>query len=118
MDSERWRERWESRRRVVDAPRREAPARGGYTGWRDDPDRPGIQRYWADGGWDDTIPPREKPASTWKIARAVALGILLALAAVLVVVWLNQPSDLDCARQAAEKAMGERSAVDSSCEGR
>lgn len=49
-------------------------------GWKDDPKRPGVQRYWLDGGWDDLVPPRPKPPSTWEQARTIALGVLMALA--------------------------------------
>lgn len=89
-------------------------------GWYDDPNRPGILRYWANGQWDDSIPPRAKPdppQSTWKGARVIALGILIACAAVFVIYNLSQPSDLECATQQLEVATGDRSAysVDDSC---
>lgn len=44
-------------------------------GWREDPDRPGVDRYWTGVGWDDTIPARSTPATAWM---PVALGLLLA----------------------------------------
>lgn len=44
-------------------------------GWREDPNRPGVQRYWTGSEWDDTIPARSTPATGWI---AVALGLLLA----------------------------------------
>lgn len=44
-------------------------------GWREDPDRPGVDRYWTGSEWDDTIPARATPATAWM---PVALGLLLA----------------------------------------
>lgn len=44
-------------------------------GWREDPDRPGVTRYWTGSGWDDTIPARSTPNTAWL---AVALGLVLA----------------------------------------
>lgn len=52
-------------------------------GWREDPDRPGVDRYWTGSEWDDTIPPRRTPATAWI---SVALG-LLAAAVVLFLIW-------------------------------
>lgn len=81
-------------------------------GWYDDPERPGIQRYWAGVGWDDTIAPRPKPEPAWKGARVIALGILAAVGAVWFVANLSQPSDLECATQQLEYSMGDRAAYD------
>ncbi len=84
-------------------------------GWRDDPERPGIQRYWTsgDGGdWDDTIAPRAKPEPAWKSARVVALGILIAVATVWFIYNMSQPTDAECAIQRLEYATGERAAYD------
>lgn len=50
-------------------------------GWYDDPKRPGMQRYWVDGNWDDLIAPRQKPEPVWKRAQPIALGALVALIA-------------------------------------
>lgn len=44
-------------------------------GWREDPARPGVDRYWTGSEWDDTIPARATPATAWM---PVALGLLLA----------------------------------------
>lgn len=44
-------------------------------GWREDPDRPGVDRYWTGSEWDDAIPPRSTPSTAWI---PVALGLLLA----------------------------------------
>lgn len=44
-------------------------------GWREDPDRPGVDRYWTGSEWDDTIPPRSTPSTAWM---GVALGLVLA----------------------------------------
>lgn len=84
-------------------------------GWREDPERPGVQRYWGGSGWDKSIPPRPKPEPAWKQARVVALGILIAGAALFTFDRLSQPSDLDCTIQRGEALTGERVAVDSAC---
>lgn len=52
-------------------------------GWREDPERPGVDRYWTGSGWDDTIPARPTPNTAWI---GVALG-LLAAAVVLFLIW-------------------------------
>jgi hypothetical protein len=52
-------------------------------GWREDPDRPGVDRYWTGSEWDDTIPPRSTPATAWI---AVALGLLLAAVVLYLIV--------------------------------
>lgn len=44
-------------------------------GWREDPDRPGVSRYWTGSEWDDTIPARPTPSTAWM---PVALGLVLA----------------------------------------
>lgn len=44
-------------------------------GWREDPARPGVDRYWTGSGWDDTIPARATPNTAWM---PVALGLVLA----------------------------------------
>ena len=44
-------------------------------GWREDPERPGVDRYWTGSEWDDTIAPRSTPNTAWI---PVALGLLLA----------------------------------------
>lgn len=98
----------------VDSPfvRKPDPAK---PGWRDDPDRPGIERYWSGTGWDDTIAPRAKPDPSWKQARVVVLGILIA-AAIIFMIWrANQPSTFDCLEQATDVATGQRFAVDDAC---
>lgn len=87
-------------------------------GWYDDPKRPGIQRYWVNGNWDDTIAPRPKPEPAWKQARVVVLGILIAAAFIFTVWRLQQPSEFDCAIQRAEVLTGERFTVESGCQGR
>lgn len=53
-------------------------------GWREDPDRPGVDRYWTGSEWDDTIPARSTPNTAWI---AVALGLLVA--AVVIFLILN-----------------------------
>lgn len=87
-------------------------------GWRDDPERPGIQRYWSGGGWDDGIQPRPKPEPAWKGARVIALGILIAAAVVFTIWRASQPTDLECLTQQTEVLTGERLAVESACVGR
>lgn len=52
-------------------------------GWREDPARPGVDRYWTGSEWDDTIPARSTPATAWI---SVALGLLVA-AAVLFLIY-------------------------------
>lgn len=54
---------------------------GGQPGWREDTQRPGIQRYWVGGAWADDIAPRPSPEPIWRMATAVALGVLIAGAA-------------------------------------
>lgn len=44
-------------------------------GWREDPERPGVDRYWTGSEWDDTIPARSTPNTAWI---PVALGLVLA----------------------------------------
>lgn len=53
-------------------------------GWREDPDRPGVDRYWTGSEWDDSIAPRSTPDTTWM---AVLVGLL---AAALVVYLILQ----------------------------
>lgn len=50
-------------------------------GWREDPKRPGVERYWTGSEWDDTIPPRSTPNTGW-------LNVLVALAVAAFVVYL------------------------------
>lgn len=50
-------------------------------GWREDPDRPGVDRYWTGSEWDDTIPARTTPATAW-------IGVLLGLAVAAFVIYL------------------------------
>jgi len=87
-------------------------------GWRDDPERPGIERYWTGSEWDDSIAPRGKAEPAWKRARVVVLGILIAAAIIFTLSRLSQPSDVDCAMQELEVLRGERVAVESGCLGR
>lgn len=87
-------------------------------GWRDDPDRPGIERYWSGQGWDNTIAPRPKPEPALKQVRIVVLAILIA-AAILFTAWrMTQPSDLECSTQKLQVLTGKRLAVESACVGR
>lgn len=44
-------------------------------GWREDPARPGVDRYWTGSEWDETIPARSTRATAWI---PVALGLLAA----------------------------------------
>lgn len=44
-------------------------------GWREDPDRPGVDRYWTGSEWDDTIPARSTPNTAWI---AIVVGLVLA----------------------------------------
>lgn len=44
-------------------------------GWREDPNRPGIDRYWTGSEWDDTIPARSTPETAWV---GITLGLVLA----------------------------------------
>lgn len=55
---------------------------GNQAGWREDPQRPGIQRYWFGKGWADDIPPRPSPEPIWRAAAPTALGVLVAFAAI------------------------------------
>jgi hypothetical protein len=48
----------------------------------------------------------------------VALGILAAVAVLVVVMQLSRPSSIDCATQRVEVSNGTRDAVDSACDGR
>lgn len=87
-------------------------------GWREDPDRPGVDRYWTGSEWDDAIPARSTPASSTKQLRLIVLGILVAAAIVFTIWRLQQPSDMDCLMQQIEVTTGERAAVESACVGR
>ena len=49
-------------------------------GWREDPERPGVDRYWDGSGWDDTIAPRSTPNTAW-------LNVLVALLVAAAVVY-------------------------------
>lgn len=103
---------------ITDAARVFAAYRSGMSkgaGWYDDPKRPGVQRYWVDGRWDDSIAPRPKPEPAWKQARVMVLGILIAAAFIFTFWRLSQPSDLDCSLQRLEVTTGERAYVDSAC---
>lgn len=96
----------------VDSPFTRKPA---AIGWRDDPDRPGIQRYWTGADWDDSIAPRATPDPAWKGARVIALGILIALAVVFTIWRLSQPSELECSIQRLDVIQGQRFAVEDAC---
>lgn len=77
-------------------------------GWQDDPERPGIQRYWEGDGWSVDIAPRPKPEPVWKQARVIALGVLVAAAVVFTVVRLNAgPSDQECMTQRQQQITDE-----------
>lgn len=89
-------------------------------GWYRDPRMAGTQRYWDGSAWTDNVAPLPPPAPKQRgvlgSARIVALGILMAIAVLVVFVKVTQPSrDLDCATQRAEVAAGQRVAVDPSC---
>lgn len=97
------------------APKGAPPGVGSRPGWYDDPDSPGLQRYWAGSEWHREMPPRAKPEPALKQARIIAVGILIA-AAVVFVVWRSQQlSDLECLDQAREVVRGERFAVEDAC---
>lgn len=51
-------------------------------GWREDPERPGIERYWTGSEWDDAIPARSAPNTAWI---AVAIGLALAVLVLFVI---------------------------------
>lgn len=91
------------------------PVAGGPPGWYDDPEAPGLERYWTGSAWHAEMPPRAKPTSALKQARIIALGILVALAAAYFVWNAQGPSDEECERQAFEVAIGSRLAVESGC---
>lgn len=97
-----------------------APAGGNPTKprWKDDPERPGIQRYWTGEGWADDIPPRAKPDTTWKQARVIALAIAIVAAGIFTLWRIQQPSEAECRTQAVEVLRGQRLSVDSGCRGR
>lgn len=84
-------------------------------GWRDDPERPGIERYWTGDRWDDEIAPRPKPEPAWKGARVIALGILIACAVIFVFWKMSQPTAADCLDQSLEVLNGTRVAVEDAC---
>lgn len=84
-------------------------------GWRDDPDRPGIERYWTGSEWDDEIAPRPKPDPTWKQARVVVLGILIACAVIFTIWRASQPTEMECQMQRLDVASGDRLYVDDAC---
>lgn len=88
---------------------------GWGAGWRDDPDRPGVQRYWSGSDWDDTIAPRSKPTSPWKYVWIVVAGVIGAVALLWIFLALQGPSELDCDIQRLEVETGERATVDPEC---
>ena len=66
-------------------------------GWYGDPDERGALRYWDGDDWTDDVMdrpteglyPRAEPVTTWTIARGVAIGIVLAVAALVVLAKLT-----------------------------
>ena len=85
---------------------------GGQPGWRDDPKRPGIQRYWEGEQWAADIPPRAKPEPWWWQARVVVLGVLVAAAVIFLVSRVGQISDEDCREQVSGPVLSDTPATD------
>lgn len=56
-------------------------------GWRDDPQRPGIERYWTGSAWDDTIAPRAKPGMSAQQAWGLVLAAIV-VAGVAYFLWM------------------------------
>lgn len=51
-------------------------------GWREDPERPGVDRYWTGSEWDDAIVPRATPNTGWLnvlVALLVAAAVVFAI---------------------------------------
>ncbi|WP_181312448.1 DUF2510 domain-containing protein [Nocardioides campestrisoli] len=87
-------------------------------GWYRDPSRPGLLAYWDGEDFDDSVAPRPAPEPLWKRARVIALGILMAVAALYLFQQVTRPSDLDCSIQRVEVLQGDRFSIDSACVGR
>lgn len=87
-------------------------------GWHDDPEDPTSVRYWDGEAWGNRAPrPTEtpKPQSTWKGARIVAFGILIAAATIFAIYQWTAPSEAECATDALLYNLGSGPAPSSRC---
>lgn len=78
-------------------------------GWYPDPDMYGTQRYWDGDEWTEhrapvgTVAP--KPTGFWTLTRAIALGILIAVACITVLYSIAHANDgLDCSLENVDRA--------------
>lgn len=85
-------------------------------GWYPDPYMANTQRFWDGERWTEQAapaPPTPKSApGMQKGIAVVAIGILVALAAVFTVYRISQPSDIECSTQRLEVQTGDRSPYD------
>lgn len=84
-------------------------------GWYPDPDMADTQRFYDGEDFTEHVAPEERPReiSTWKGLRSVALGILCAVAVLVVAatafgVLSPKPEVVSCSQQRAEYDAGER----------
>lgn len=76
-------------------------------GWYDDPSAPNTRRYWDGQQWTEQRTEKVAPApGFWTLTRAIAVGILIALACVVAFYSLvHSNDDLQCAGENADRAM-------------
>lgn len=86
-------------------------------GWYSDPEMAGTQRYWDGTEWTDHVAPSGPARTMWGAVRIVALGVIVAFAAIWFVVERTGPSEAECVAQRGEFVRGLRSAdaVHSDC---
>lgn len=85
-------------------------------GWYPDPEMAGTQRYWDGSQWTDHRAPaanNAEPVGFWTLTRAIALGILIAVACVVVIyTFTHQNDELDCASKNADRAQNGQPLLD------
>lgn len=74
-------------------------------GWYPDPQMAGTRRYWDGSAWTQDVAPEDsKSPGFWTLTRAVTLGILAAVAAVVFVYTLAHSNDeLKCETENAQR---------------
>lgn len=87
-------------------------------GWFPNPDHPGLLRYWDGERWTEHTAPAAPAVvsagpSTMTIARGVALGLIVVIAAIFFVSRVASSNDgLDCATHSAERVQQGLPALD------
>lgn len=90
-------------------------------GWYPDPDMPDVRRYYDGEDFTEHVAPISSSPSVWTGARAVALGILIAVGVLALLgalfgagsILLSEP--VNCVEQILEYDAGERFTLDESC---